>query len=265
MSFRILSIFMVFLALTGCKETEKKILESDVNLASPASVSAYMEQLSDKEKRKQYFSKVIGHKVSYSAKINPKSDFHRGEVSMGGGVKCEIPEGYKHHVLNTSHGKLFACLGKYVSYERYIGGAIGLTISYEPTPDTIAKFNVVPNHANFTAFDARQAAKEMTSLTKIQRENFWESSVKSRLSFVSGKVADVEPAGLLTSAQVTFLQMDQDTAVICGIPERYEYIIYNLKRGDDFLCGGLISENYVELLGGLFFKVIFDPTVGRQN
>lgn len=256
--FIILSGFL----LTGCNEEDgPKKSESEVDLSDPNDVKIFMGHFGDrKEARRRFWEKIDGSKVSFEGEISNIDTYDNTISFKGAGVTCEAPDLYKHHLLKQVEGEKFKCTGTYDSYKVYVGNKVGVTLKYQPTEDAKLFYDQKPEITRRTDINAHKESVKMGAMTQIMREQYWDAELSGKLMYVNALVGEVTSSSLLLDSKILYLNSN----IVCSIQPRDEYLIREIRKGQNFRCAGKASEKYVQLgEGPSVFTIYYDPTVGK--
>ena len=255
-------IFLAMSLLTGCNEEDgPKKAESEVDLSDPNDVKIFMGHFGDnKKERREFWEKIEGKKASIEGENTEVKSYDNSIYFKGTGVTCVASDLYKHHILKHVDGDNFKCTGTYDSYNVYVGNRVGVSLRYQPTEEAKVLYDKRPEVTKRTDLDAHKESLKMGGMTQILREQYWDAELSGKLMYVQASVGEVTSSSLLMDSKVLYFNSN----IVCSINPRDEYLIRNIRKGENFVCAGKASETYIQLGDGpSVFTIYYDPTVGK--
>jgi hypothetical protein len=248
--------------LLGCKE---KVDLSKFNLNDISDVALAMAEMNETE-REELFSSLQGKEYSFNSRIVEEGFGLFGSYKGDGYKKidldhkiihCVIEEKHKAHILRYFEKGDFNCNGTLARFKEGNFGHYFLYILYQPTDEQNSFVNSLPLPSKFTDKDANAVNTQLSAMTDIGRDKFWEGNENLPV-YLTDDVKDVVGIDLIVGDKTGSVRFS-NTNISCHIGHMYLFIIEKLKKGDTFTCTGNASTG---LFGNNISYISFDPVLG---
>ena len=248
--------------LLGCKE---KVDLSKFNLNDISDVALAMAEMNETE-REELFSSLQGREYSFNNRIVKEGFGLFGSYKDNGYKKidldhkiinCVIEEKHKVHILRYFKKGNFNCNGTLARFKEGNFGHYFLYILYQPTDEQNSFVNSLPPATKFTDKDANAVNEQLSAMTDIGRDKFWEENENLPV-YLTDDVKDVAGTDLIVLDKTGSVRFS-NTNVTCQIGHMYMFIIEKLNKGDTFTCTGKASTG---LFGNNISYISFDPEIG---